>query len=725
MALLLNVCPDMVGLRAFLDACKIPLRNLNPKTKYYDTTAGGLKLRLTEDKEYIVEADLYPAKATSQAVDHRNVSYKTFRTRNAFRSARVESEFGRTCLITYRKLLNNDEAELFLAKSRMSGGKTPLPLIAIIAIPYFIREIGTAALGLDRFPNFMTLVNRIEPLPECPLTTPLRIPQVKHATAQELIDEVASSEDDTGFNPNSQNCWEKREAKMTTTFYKQRQRDVKAEQLKSKIALSGIAKELQAEKIKCELSQIKAREFELKANGLETEVRVLRDTTTQLGVAVEQRVIMANPSLCGAYAESACGPHIASAFIDFGKTSQTAGVESHCADFIQLDSPWFIVLHELKYGQNTIVSSTGIDKLINDINFTEEKYQRPVLIATLTSWRSNIATMAEDPISFKMAENGHTLIICVNNVERLSLAGGGNEAMLRIACQIAKQYVEQISKSFINILSFGIQDSDDLPEIIKCYFNTEIGTEANKFLVSLASKVLDETLPIGNFTTMAIEAKGRGRSSLRTVTGIRSTSRHWDGPRAVSARRTVVIDDCRFTESAIAVVNEEGIRAAVVDECGGIAVQAEIDRDSGDASATVTTKEVVGQFTRDGITGAMVCKAIDQRSGNIIEQVYHNEQLISCVGGIELPRDIPEEWHAIFDVKKAWGATAKQVADVLMSVSKTNPQSTVGRFDVKKRLLAVQPNLSDKTLYRHLDFILNSSLYTTGTGGKIKGIELL
>lgn len=785
MALTLARHPELAGLARFLTACHVETFTLNSKDKCYHIVVAGVHLRITQDQEYVVEADLFAAKATTtSAAALRKITQHSHSVRNAYRPSRLESAVGRKRLVAYRILRGDMTAALFIAKSRMTGGRAPPATVAISAIRYYVRDMSAANLGLDKYPEFMDLINGIDLLPGCELNVELRAKRTPHEKPQELLeldseddedeDEVSSTPEDTAIPPpasfeelvslavQSRDRGEaerarQRELAIIVAARKQTGRKVNAEQERSRIALSSLRQDLekiietqrqentQLKDDKSQISQDKAV-LEVKVTAqeeiIELHVKKTDDLQARVKLLEEERkdqteksLVLANPSRCGAYAEKSCGPHIAAAFEEFGKMGKTAGIESHCADFVQANSPWFTILHELKYGLFDISSQEGVDKVLFDIEHTESKYGRPVLAATLIAWRSNVSTMAETPISFRIAPNGHTLLVCINNVQKQS-GTGGQDPILRQAFYLVKQHVENCVNKLYLLSALGVKLTAEiqaklLPSLVRQTTGAASGTGAEKFLVDLIKKnivVTGSKSSVTNFEDAALSARcdiqSRGRPQVRSAPGVRTGSRNWDTPRSVSRHKTVLIDDIAMI--AEATVDDQGVMAEAIDEKTGMSVRAEIDRESGDMAAAMITDDTIGTLTRDGITGAMVGKFTDQKTGSEIEYVHYRGQNTNCVNGIEVARHVPIDWQVLFETKKGWGPAVIEISKEIMKSCMLDATSDIRREDLKKRLSdLLVPERVGTEFFKHLKFMLRPDRYTSGKGGLIHGLRFV
>ncbi len=784
---------------------------------------GGVPLRISEDLEYIVESDLFVLKSvTSDREILTNIVNHSYRIRTGYRTARVESRVGYKRQIKYRELRGDSEAKVFISKCKSTGGPAPPTTMAISIIRYYLSDMNEfyPLLGIDKYPGFLELVNKIELIPDCPVEEDLRgkwmrclsgggqissgtlaLPEpvaVSRRGIRKIPVEPVESEEER----DKVQDFEAREKQLKASSQKKLTRAVQVEQERGKKELSNVRKELE-QKIeflaedrlkKVELcsrleeqidscknsieiheknllalkfqneslieDRLKNVEINLRLEGqielnkiiidnyekevldlklrnesLDKDLSALRSRNEELEkewkTEMQKKLLLSNSSRCGAYGEKICGDHIASAFQEFGRTDRNAGIESHCADFMQTSSPWFIILHELKYGLKVVSSKEGIDKLLFDIKHTEAKFGKPVLAATLICWRSNVATMAETPISFRMAPNNHTLLVCVNNVEKQSCEGG-HDPILRVAYNIVKNHVET-SIRILGLLvksSFG-QTDDDLAQLIRQDDKTK-PTEANKFLIDLikrSSVTQDGGMKtLVNFEKMALNSRKtqvRGRSQVKGDPGVRSESRHWDTARSASVRGCSVSfnDEISIVEAA---VDDQTVSAQAIDEQSGLGVRSEIDRITGDMTATMTTKDTVAIMDHDGTTGAMIGKIVDKNTGEVMEYVHYDGVNTNCIDGIEVPRYVPTEWHHIFNVKKAWGPSVKKIAEIIMKICILDSDGNVKRSDLKQRVSEewlVQ--IGDSRILRLLDFIFLEDVYTIGKFGVVHGIRFV
>lgn len=188
MALVLANKPDYVGLKAFLDACNCSPTTLNETTGFHHVVVGGVNLRLTPDMEYVVEQDIFAERAVATMAVRKQMTTVTYRVRAAYSTTRIESQVGRRRLLVYRKIRKDDKAAIFFSKSRALGGKTPPPAMAISILRYYIDAVGVTVLGLDKYPEFLDLVNKIELLPRCAITEALHGKWRRHITSADTLD---------------------------------------------------------------------------------------------------------------------------------------------------------------------------------------------------------------------------------------------------------------------------------------------------------------------------------------------------------------------------------------------------------------------------------------------------------------------------------------------------------------------------------------------------------
>lgn len=196
MALTLAENPEMVGLKAFLDKCDCNKDNFDVTNKCYRVTVAGVTLRITEDKEYVVEQDLNPGRKMLPMDKKKLITAAAYRVRAAYSTTRVESQVGSKRLTVYRQLRKDDKASIFFARSRAQGGKTPPPVMALSIMRYYVHDIGAEELGLNKFPEFLTLLENIELLPGCNLEETLRGKHQRRQRGEEEDKAAASDEEE-------------------------------------------------------------------------------------------------------------------------------------------------------------------------------------------------------------------------------------------------------------------------------------------------------------------------------------------------------------------------------------------------------------------------------------------------------------------------------------------------------------------------------------------------
>lgn len=161
--------------------------------------------------------------------------------------------------------------------------------------------------------------------------------------------------------------------------------------------------------------------------------------------SADRKAIMANPSLLGAYGEKECRSIYEKAFASWGRV-QYVSRDPHSGDFNQ-QGEGFLVIHELKYGKTLISARQGLIKLNNDIVSMEGRTGVPCVGATLVSWNSNIANQHEVPITTCMASNGRTLIVCINNMEKIIATGSRYVDVLKHARNLIIEHQKNIRRS--------------------------------------------------------------------------------------------------------------------------------------------------------------------------------------------------------------------------------------------------------------------------------------
>lgn len=60
--------------------------------------------------------------------------------------------------------------------------------------------------------------------------------------------------------------------------------------------------------------------------------------------------------------------------------------------------------------------------------------------------------------------------------------------------------------------------------------------------------------------------------------------------------------------------------------------------------------------------------------------------LVSCIDGIAIPRSIPEEYHAVFDITKTWGPAGHDVANTIMILCEASEGSFVPRIELIEKM---------------------------------------
>lgn len=194
MALTAQRHPDLVGTMAFIMACNCSPETFDAATGFHTVTVHGVKLRITADLEYVVEQDLFVAKKKTSMKDRKLMTAAAYRVRAAYSTTRVESQVGHRRLTVYRELRGDDKAPIFFAKSRAQGGKTPPPVMAVSIMRYYVDVMGVTGLGLDKYPEFMQLLNGIELLPNCALDEALRGKHMRNLISQNAEDADSNSD---------------------------------------------------------------------------------------------------------------------------------------------------------------------------------------------------------------------------------------------------------------------------------------------------------------------------------------------------------------------------------------------------------------------------------------------------------------------------------------------------------------------------------------------------
>lgn len=196
MALIVQNHPEFVGTMAFIMACNCSPETFDASTGFHTVTVCGVKLRITADLEYVVEQDLFVAKKKTSMEERKIMTASAYRVRAAYSTTRIESQVGHRRLTVYRELRKDENAPIFFAKSRAQGGKTPPPVMAVSIMRYYVDAMDHAKLGLDKFPEFMALLQGIELLPGCNLDEALRGKHMRNLIAQSSVEEDEETTDD-------------------------------------------------------------------------------------------------------------------------------------------------------------------------------------------------------------------------------------------------------------------------------------------------------------------------------------------------------------------------------------------------------------------------------------------------------------------------------------------------------------------------------------------------
>lgn len=160
---------------------------------------------------------------------------------------------------------------------------------------------------------------------------------------------------------------------------------------------------------------------------LETTQAQVRDLLAQRVVEVEQQAVLAVPYMAGIIGEDEAETYINTSAGDiFGLLTRTAGEQAHCGDFIHESLNYGFVLHEIKNWEGVVKGDQGLPKLLSDIGDCERARELPCVAAILYSLRSKIANYNDRPIVTFVADNGHTLVICVNDIKGQVARSGGH-----------------------------------------------------------------------------------------------------------------------------------------------------------------------------------------------------------------------------------------------------------------------------------------------------------
>lgn len=132
-----------------------------------------------------------------------------------------------------------------------------------------------------------------------------------------------------------------------------------------------------------------------------------------------------------------------------------------------------------------------------------------------------------------------------------------------------------------------------------------------------------------------------------------------------------------------------------------------------------------GTLQRDSITGAMVASACDAATGEMTESVLVKGRMRQCGKIVSLLRDIPIEYHKVFNVKIPFGDGVHSVVKAIIKVCDPCEDSSISRKTLVEKLFANGLAEQDERIVRHnmSAIIFPECLLTENRRVKIRGLK--
>ncbi len=403
---------------------------------------------------------------------------------------------------------------------------------------------------------------------------------------------------------------------------------------------------------------------------LQKQLDYQRDREAELRRLLGERIRTAVPQVAGVIGEDAAEPLINAAFGEyFGLLKRNCGERMKSADFIHDSLSYGFMLHEVKNGETTISTADGVDKLLRDVEECEKESKMPCFAAVMYSFRSAIANNRDFPIMSFMAPNGHTLIVCVNNIQQQVEWSAGHVSELDIFCDATARVLLHV-KSRLEMI-FALAEDLDLTEQARIV-NRVLGitTEKSEVANLLARSEDAEDFIESVMKPLETQRSPRGRQPKRA-----------GGLRRASSIRSASVRSLRWHQSTTTTV--AAVRPEVQD-----------DRAAGQL-------EVV----RDGATGLRVIEATDE-AGTTSRTVFIDGRAQELTEEVDLPTFIPLAWQGIFNVSKPWGPAKRRTSETLMDLCRLDPGQRVRRSELAGKIATVTGS-SVATVRDLLTFILD------------------
>lgn len=404
---------------------------------------------------------------------------------------------------------------------------------------------------------------------------------------------------------------------------------------------------------------------------------------TENARSAQHKARMAVPQFAGAAGEEEAGPLINLAGKEFGQLTKHCGEKVKCADFIHEDLLYGFILHEVKNGTTPIHSADGVNKLLRDVEECEKARQVPCVAAILYSFRSVIANHNDQPMVSFRAPNGHTLVICVNNIrEQVDCIDSKRSdiGVFRDATSLASVYIQSRLQVFFDMATHQASE-EGRNACLQYALNIKLPNQ--KIL-----EILDESENVSEFiakvmTPTVAAQRIRGRETKRSGGSDRTSSAGSRSGSANPVHRDRPVSTAAGASPAPLVIKPEPIVTEQSQDADG---------ESGDndyAPQGVIVRQLpVAEVVRDGATGVSVIETTDA-AGIVTRSAVVDGRTQILTEGVEIATFVPHKWQSRIDISKPMGPSRKKTAEIIMQLCELHPTASIKRAELKRRIAKI------------------------------------
>ncbi len=385
----------------------------------------------------------------------------------------------------------------------------------------------------------------------------------------------------------------------------------------------------------------------------------------------ERRITLTVPDEKGLLGEMRVRDHLEAACCGRFRIVSVRTTHDHMDLHVKI-SDTKIVAVEVKTWKDP-VDREGIDKFMNNIITLTQKPGLSVVGAFLISLTSRISGHSSPDIWSQMCQKTGIKTWMVNNLES---AINPVAVLAQIFVDLAEQ--EWLIARGIQI-GMGVQRGEPVEKLLK--------TDNEELYSLLCDAIPRSLLPYPSSYQLIQGSPGSKVSEIKSE------------DENISAR---------------AAIAEGRVATETVSTPEGVMVRSLIDSTTHEARAEILAANGDGgSLVRDGITGALVASSYDANSGRTVERVMVGSKLIECKDGVALPRDIPVEYHEIFDVSKPWGTGLHDIALAIIRLCDVDKSSYI-RLGKLRKMITENTNgaIPEATARLHINLLIRTCICT-------------